>query len=252
MHRVLLTLAILAWALPAPAVDTAVFKCEDKSSLATQKWGSGRGKCLLQCQQAVIVKGDASRDCLTPGFDAETQSCLGDNDAKYAAAVPKVCPTGTFPACGSYLAAGTPQQFVTDQMASLSPLIDASVPSVLCDTDPEVFKKCDAKASKTLSKLAGKLGKCLGKCYKGLQLKGDGTKQCTPDATGDPFDTLDAGTGACVNGSVQKASDAITKACSPLPTCGIWALGLDPVLDLVTANLSSSYVDPMTNPYCEP
>jgi hypothetical protein len=232
-------------ALPAGAVDKAVFKCESQAAAAVNKWGGSRGKCLVKCDQG-LLKGDA-RDCVPPGFDAATLACMAAADDKYTATVLKVCPT--LPTCGSY-SGETPASYAAGQIAAQSAQIDPiTVPVLLCD---DALFKCGSKVVASLAKLSGSLGKCFSKCYGALQLKGDATKQCTPDATGDPFDTLDATTAGCISAAVGKASAGITKACPALPACGLYPLGLPALLNLVTGALGGNYADPASNPYCAP
>lgn len=251
--RVLGSILLFALATPIHAVDTATFKCERKSSAAASKWGTARGACLAKCRAAEL-KGDMSKVCAPgAGFpDATTLACITANDTKYKAAVAKACPAGSFPTCGSYAEAGDVTSYANNQIASISPLIDNSVVAlILCDPDPSQGK-CQFGTSKNLSKLAGAVIKCLSKCYASLQLKGDVSKQCTPDTVGDKFDTLDPTTDACVQGAIAKTKAAIEKGCPTFPACGLYPLGINTLVGLVTDNVADPYAEPSSNPFCAP
>jgi hypothetical protein len=251
--RVFGSILLLALATTTHAVDSGTFGCESKSNAAAGKWGAGRGGCLSKCI-AAQRKGDTTKVCAPgTGFpDAVTGACITANDTKYKAAVAKACPAGTFPSCGSYATAGDPTTYADNQIASLSGLIDASVSGfVICDEDP-LLNKCEFGTSKNLSKLAGVVLKCLTGCYSNLQLKGDSTRMCTPAATGDRLAPLDATTHACLQGAIDKTKATIVKACPTLPPCGLYPLGIDALVGLVTDNTFGNYAVPSSNPYCAP
>ena len=109
-----------AVAAHAAALDSKVFKCEDKTALGLDAWGGARGKCLVQCAQKQLK--DPTRICLTGtcssghcstnstvscttnadcAFDATTAACLAKAHDKVVATATKSCPTG-LPDCGGY------------------------------------------------------------------------------------------------------------------------------------------------------
>ena len=235
-------------AVPAAAVDKATFKCEDKAAAAVNKWGGGRGKCIVKCEQA-LLKGDSSRVCANPpGFDGATLACIGPVNTKYTATVAKACPTG-MPSCAPYNGM-TASAYATGNITDQAPQIDAvTVPLLICD--PTRFK-CESKAVGTLEKLSSTLGKCFSKCNAALQLKGDTSRQCTPDTSMNPFGALDGTTNGCVTGAITAATDKINAACADSPACGFYALGIPAVLNVVTGALAGNYSDPTKNPYCAP
>lgn len=238
-------------ALPALAVDKATFQCEDKSSAAVNAYGGARGKCLIKCentkQKEIIKNGSSTLQCSNPPGvnDQKTIDCLAKADAKYAAAVPKACPSG-MPACGSY-AGMTAAMYAAGQIATQGSLIDSTtVPLVACDGS---LIKGETKAVGILAKLSSAIGKCLGKCYARAQLKGEAIN-CTPDMT--PWDNLETKTKDCVLKNIDKANLGIGKALPTLPACGLWPSGLPAVLDLVTGSIAGNYSMPSSNPYCAP
>src|SRR5262249_58134119 len=93
--------ALVAANVASALTDKLVFKCEDKSAAAFNKWGGARGKCLTKCQAKRVKEGPSSTRSCSPPLDATTLLCTGAVDAKYTAAVAKACPSGTLPTCGS-------------------------------------------------------------------------------------------------------------------------------------------------------
>ena len=125
------------------------------------------------------------------------------------------------------------------------------MPFIICDTDP-ALGKCQFGTSKNLAKLSGSILKCLTSCYAAAQLKGDTSRQCTPSTGPSPYDALDGVTKVCVHGGIDKTKATIQKGCPVFPACGLYLLGIDGVLSIVTANVAGSYSNPATNPFCTP
>lgn len=228
--------------------DKLVFKCEDKAAAAFNKWGGARGKCLTKCQLKKIKEGASSTLSCSPPLDAATLTCTGAADAKYTAAVASACPAASFPACGSYTGENA-ASYAANQLAAQTALIDGStVPLLMCS---DADAKCEAKTVGVLAKLSAAIGKCLGKCYAASQVKGDATKQCTPQGTAPYFDVLDGTSKACIDAAVAKATAGVNKACPVLPGCSLYTFGVDFVVNnLVVANLAGSYSDLANGPYC--
>ena len=241
--------ALLAANIASALTDKNVFKCEDKAVAAVNKWGGARGKCLTKCQLKKVKEGPTStRVCSNPpGLDSETATCTTTADQKYVTAAVAACPTGTFPTCGPY-AGENPTTYANGQIIAQSGLVDATtVPLLICN---DAAAKCEGKVVGSLAKLSAAVGKCLAKCYKALQVKGDTTLQCTPQAPPNPFAPLDVTTKGCIDAAVAAATTAIGAACPTLPPCGIYLGGPTALLGLVTDNIAGNYATPSSNPYC--
>jgi len=260
---IVMVLGCVVLAARAMAVDKETFRCEDRSTAAIAKFAKLRAKCLVKCQQTKLKEGAGStRVCsgLDVGFpDATTAECLAKTDDKLGKLVGRACPAGTLPACGSYElyapndAAGWASEQATTQGALLS---NTTVPTFVCtvaaDPDPKATLACEVKTVATLGKLAKSIAQCLSGCYAALQLDGDTSRQCTPDAVSE-FALVDTTTATCLTEGIDKAKAMITAACPTLPLCGsVYFSGVDAVVGLVVSNYAGNFSTPATNPYCAP
>jgi hypothetical protein len=199
-----------------PDLTDGEVKCQLATAKAIEKFVGSKAKCLIKCQGA-LRKGDTTRDCTPPGFDAVTQTCVTTAEDKAKAGELKKCSGDNCPEC---YAGGVNncQDDADARVADTENQVDAFVPLVWCDDSASgdglnsAEAKCQDAVAKNGAGLVKKMGKCYQKCraaeHKGTVAAG----ACNPP-------TSDATTQTCISAAKAKAAAGIDKKCADDPDC---------------------------------
>jgi hypothetical protein len=204
----------------AGAQSADELKCETSASKVVAKFIKSKGKCTQKCWSAER-KGETVDCDPAGGRDATTQACIDAAEQKSLDGQAKKC-TADCPEC--YSGGNCPSNAQT-KTNTAEGLFDGQDPGLHCNntgvSDDEA--KCQASASKSLTKYVGALSKCSQKC-KTNEAKGttDGTCDPTPGPVGD------TATQACISAADTKCVDGVNKKCADagaVPICWPFSTG---------------------------